>query len=361
MQDWLQVNTLLNIPATQWLSAALLTVLYFFLILSLWKFIIFKLKVISAKTANNIDDIIVEVLQSTQYLTFIMLATLLGIRILDLPEKWVTRLDHLTFIVLGIQAAIWISKAITIWTNNKLTSREGDIPNPVITAMLAWVFKTVVWTILILTVLANVGVNITAFVTSLGIGGVAVALAVQNILSDLFASLSIGLDKPFVIGDFIIFGDVMGTVERVGLKTTHIRSLNGEQIVCSNTELLKNTIHNYKRMSQRRVVFSFGVSYATPPDSLEKIPVMIKQTIEKIEKTRFDRAHFKGFGSVTLDFEAVYFIVTDDFNLYMDIQQSINLTIMRELKTMNVDFALPGISLVGLHPIPGMDFDNKST
>lgn len=357
MHDWLHVNTLLNIPATQWLSAVLLTIFYFFLILSIWKFIIFKLKVISAKTANNVDDIIVEVLQSTEYLTFIMLATLLGMRMLDLPEKWVNRLDHITFIVLGIQAAIWISKAITVWTNKKLTSRAGDLPNPVITAMLAWVFKTVVWTILLLTILANVGVNITAFVTSLGIGGVAVALAVQNILSDLFASLSIGLDKPFVIGDFIIFGDVMGTVERVGLKTTHIRSLNGEQIVCSNTELLKNTIHNYKRMSQRRVVFSFGVSYATPPDSLEKIPPMIKRTIEKIEKTRFDRAHFKSFSSVTLDFEAVYFIVTDDFNLYMDIQQSINLTVMRELKALNVDFALPGISLVGLHPIPKTAFD----
>lgn len=356
MHDWLNAHTFLNIPASQWLTALLLTLLYFFIILTVWKFLIFKLKQFSAKTTNNIDDVVVEVLQSTEFLTFAMIATLLGIRILELPDRWMNRLDHVTFIVLGIQAAIWISKAITVWTNKKLTSREGDLPNPVITSMLSWVFKAVVWTILLLTVLANVGVNITAFVTSLGIGGVAVALAVQNILSDLFASLSIGLDKPFVIGDFIIFGDVMGTVERVGLKTTHIRSLNGEQIVCSNTELLKNTIHNYKRMSQRRVAFGFGVSYATPPESLEKIPPMIKRTIEKIEKTRFDRAHFKGFSAVTLDFEVVYFIVTDDFNLYMDIQQSINLTIMRELKALNVDFALPGISLVGLHPIPNTTF-----
>ncbi|HSI44284.1 MAG TPA: mechanosensitive ion channel family protein [Methylotenera sp.] len=356
MHDWLDANTFLNIPAAQWLTAVLLTILYFFVILTIWKFVIFKVKQFSAKTATNIDDIIVEVLQSTELLTFAMIATLLGIRILELPDKWMHRLDHVTFIVLGIQIAIWVSKGITVWTNRKLNSR-GEIPNPVITAMLSWVFKAVVWTILLLTVLANVGVNITAFVTSLGIGGVAVALAVQNILSDLFASLSIGLDKPFVIGDFIIFGDVMGTVEQVGLKTTRIRSLNGEQIVCSNTDLLKNTIHNYKRMTQRRVQFGFGVSYATPPESLEKIPPMIKQTIEKIEKTRFDRAHFKGFSSVTLDFEVVYFIVTDDFNLYMDIQQSINLTIMRELKALNVDFALPGISLVGLHPLPKTTFD----
>ena len=357
MNDWLHTNTLLNIPASHWLGAAFLAILYFILILSVWKIIIYKLKQFSAKTTNKIDDVVVEVLQSTEYLTFSLMAILLSIRVLDLPEKWLDRLGHITFMVLGLQVAIWVSKCITVWTARRLTSREGEAPNPVITAMLSWVFKAVVWTILLLTILANMGVNITAFVTSLGIGGVAVALAVQNILSDLFASLSIGLDKPFVIGDFIVFGNVMGTVERVGLKTTHIRSLDGEQIVCSNTELLKNTIHNYKRMSQRRVVFGFGVSYATPPDSLEKIPTIIKEMIKKIDKTRFDRAHFKGFSSVTLDFEVVYFIVTDDFNLYMDIQQSINLNIMRELKALNVDFALPGISLVGLHPIPRTDVD----
>lgn len=352
MNDWLHSYTFLNISASQWLWACTLAVIYFLLILSVWKIVIYKLKKFATNTVNFVDDVLVEVLESTKYLTFALVAFLLAIRILDLPEKWLDRLGHVTFIIVGLQVAIWASKAITVWTNKRLTSREGEVPNPVITAMLSWVFTAVVWSVLLLTILANVGVNITAFVASLGIGGVAVALAVQNILSDLFASLSIGLDKPFVIGDFIVFNDVMGNVERVGLKTTHIRSLAGEQIVCSNTELLKNTIHNYKRMSQRRVVFGFGVSYATPPEKLEKIPGLIKGMIEKIEKTRFDRAHFKGFSSVTLDFEVVYFIVTDDFNLYMDIQQSINLNVMRTLKELNVEFALPGVSLVGLHPLP---------
>lgn len=272
MNDWLHSYTLLNIPASQWLSALILAVLYFIVILSVWKIVIYKLKKFAAKTVNYIDDVMVEVLESTEFLTFALIAFLLAIRILDIPDKWLARLGHVTFIIMGLQVAIWISKGITIWTNKRLTSREGEVPNPVITSMLSWVFKAIVWSILLLTILANMGVNITAFVASLGIGGVAVALAVQNILSDLFASLSIGLDKPFVIGDFIIFGDVMGNVERVGLKTTHIRSLAGEQIVCSNTELLKNIIHNYKRMSQRRVVFGFGVSYATPPESLERFP-----------------------------------------------------------------------------------------
>ncbi|PPC94627.1 MAG: mechanosensitive ion channel protein MscS [Methylotenera sp.] len=352
MHEWLLAHTFFNLPAYQWVTAGFLTLVYFFLILSIWKLVILKLKDFSAKTLNRIDDVIIEVLQATQKWIFALFALLLGIRFLALPERWLDRLDHVTFIVLGLQIAIWISKGITLWASGTLITRDGEVPNPVITAMLSWIFKAVVWSVLLLTVLANVGVNITAFVASLGIGGVAVALAVQNILSDLFASLSIGLDKPFVIGDFIIFGDVMGTVERVGLKTTHIRSLNGEQVICSNTELLKNTIRNYKRMSQRRVAFTFGVSYATDPDQLEQIPTMIKSYIQKVEKARFDRAHFKGFTSTTLEFEVVYFLDTDDFNLYMDVQQALNLALMRELKTMGVEFALPGISLVGLHPIP---------
>ena len=352
MHEWLSAHTFLNLPAYQWVIAGFLTLVYFFLILSVWKLAILKLKDFSAKTLNRIDDVIIEVLQATQKWIFALFALLLGIRFLALPERWLDRLDQLTFIVFGLQIAIWVSKAITLWASGTLLNRDGEVPNPVITVMLAWIFKAVVWSVLLLTVLANVGVNITAFVASLGIGGVAVALALQNILSDLFASLSIGLDKPFVIGDFIIFGEVMGTVERVGLKTTHIRSLNGEQVICSNTELLKNTIRNYKRMSQRRVAFTFGVSYATEPDQLEKIPTMIKDYLEKVENARFDRAHFKAFSNTTLEFEVVYILNTDNFNLYMDIQQALNLAIMRELKAMGVEFALPGISLVGLHPIP---------
>jgi small-conductance mechanosensitive channel len=190
-----------------------------------------------------------------------------------------------------------------------------------------------------------VGVNITAFVASLGVGGVAVALAVQNILSDLFASLAIGLDKPFEVGDFVVFGDVAGAVERVGLKTTRIRSISGEQIICSNTELLKNTLHNYKRMEERRVVFNFGINYATPPDTIAQIPGIVRKAVESFEKTRFDRAHFKEFGTSALNFETVYFITTTDFNLYMDVQQNINLYIMREFQAHDIAFAFPTMTL----------------
>jgi small-conductance mechanosensitive channel len=348
MNEWLMSHTFLTLPIYQWASVAVLSLLYFFLILGSWNYLIAKLSDLSLKTPSKFDDLLIEVLRVTHKATFVFLAILLGMRFFDLSEKWFNRLDHATFIVIGIQVTIWLTKGIDLWGNGKLINRDGDVPNPVIIGMLSWIFRAVVWSVLLLTLLANVGVNITAFVASLGIGGVAVALAVQNILSDLFASLSIGLDKPFVIGDFIVFGSVAGTVERIGLKSTHIRSVNGEQIVCSNTELLKNTIQNYKRMSKRRVLFTFGVRYDTDPDCLAQIPELIKSYIEKIDIATFDRAHFKSFGDQNLEFEVVYMLDTNDFNTYMDIQQSLNLFILRELKKLEVDF-MPNVNFISLN------------
>ncbi|MCB5187495.1 mechanosensitive ion channel family protein [Methylobacillus caricis] len=345
MSNWLQINTFLGLPAYQWLVTSLIIIVAYIALHSLWQIVLNKLSNIAIKSNRTLDDAFVEVLRSTQRLTFAFFALLIGLHFLDLPQKWENRLDHLSFLVIGIQIAVWVSKSITIWSRMQLLEKEGSVPNPVITSMLSWIFKAVVWSIVVLTILSNIGVNITAFVASLGVGGVAVALAVQNILSDLFASLAIGLDKPFVIGDFVVFGEVAGSIERIGLKTTHIRSISGEQIVCSNTELLKNTIHNYKRMSERRVVFKFGVTYDTPPTSLAKIPEIVKNAIEKSKNTRFDRAHFQQFGSSSLDFEVVYFINSSDFNLYMDTQQAINLDMMNEFQGLGVKFALPTTTL----------------
>jgi small-conductance mechanosensitive channel len=173
------------------------------------------------------------------------------------------------------------------------------------------------------------------------VGGIAVALAVQNVLGDLFASFSIVLDKPFVIGDFIIVGDHLGTVEHVGLKTTRIRSLSGEQLVFSNTDLLGSRIRNFKRMYERRVVFSLGVVYQTPARLLEKIPPMLRQIVESREQVRFDRAHFRDFGPHSLNFEIVYWVLSPDYALYMDIQQEINLEIYRRFEQEGIDFAYP--------------------
>lgn len=183
--------------------------------------------------------------------------------------------------------------------------------------------------------------NITALVAGLGVGGVAVALAVQNILGDLFASLSIVLDKPFVVGDFIVVDNLRGTVERVGIKTTRVRSLDGELMVFSNTDLLKSRIRNFKRMSDRRVEFTLGVTYGTPLDKLRRIPQWLREIVKAQPKTRFDRAHFKQYGEWALVFEVVYYVLDSDYSVYMDVQQAINLALFERLEREGVEFAEP--------------------
>jgi small-conductance mechanosensitive channel len=195
--------------------------------------------------------------------------------------------------------------------------------------------------VIVLAMLSNIGIDITAFIASLGVGGIAVALAAQSVLGDLFASVAIAVDKPFEVGDFIVFGSVAGAVETVGIKTTRIRSIGGEQIVMSNTELLKQTVSNYKRLKERRIVFGFGVTYATTADQAEAIPGIVKRVVEASEQLRFDRTHFKGFGESSLDYEVVYIVLVPDYNPYMDQQQRINLALMREFAASGIEFAFP--------------------
>lgn len=296
----------------------------------------------SGKTKNQLDDILADVLGHTNFFLMALVVLYLSFRFLKFPETfhyWTSRIALFAFL---IQVAIWGDALIT---NSVRRYQERNLQNGAgrVTALRAvsFIVKLVLFSIVILLALDNIGIQITSLVASLGIGSIAVALAVQNILADLFASLSIALDQPFVIGDFIIVGDYLGTVENIGLKTTRVRSLSGEQLVFSNNDLLGSRIHNYKRMEERRVVFSFGVLYQTSIDLMEKIPGMVKDTIEAQDKTRFDRAHFKSFGDSSLDFEAVYYVLSPDYNLYMDTQQAINLTLMRLFEKDGIEFAYP--------------------
>ena len=201
--------------------------------------------------------------------------------------------------------------------------------------------RVLIWLIGIIFLLDNLGFNISAVVTSLGIGGVAIALASQGVLQDLFSYFSILLDRPFELGDFIIVGDYLGTVEYVGIKTTRLRSIDGEEIVIANTDLTGSRIRNFKRMRQRRIVFKFGVVYKTTSEQLAKIPVLIESIINNTENTTCDRAHFSGYGEYSLDFEVVYFVNTNDYDIYMDAQQQINLKIKTEFAKNNLEFAYP--------------------
>jgi small-conductance mechanosensitive channel len=197
------------------------------------------------------------------------------------------------------------------------------------------------WSLLLLLALDNVGIDVTTLVAGLGIGGIAVALAAQSVLADLFASLAIVIDQPFVEGDFIVTGDLAGSVEKVGVKTTRIRSLSGEQLVVPNHDLVSSRIHNYKRMEERRVLFTIGVEYGTTAEQMELAPRLIRAAIEAQEGTRFDRAHFRGFGDFSLNIEAVYFVLSPDYAVYMETHQAVNMRILRDFRDAGIAFAFP--------------------
>jgi small-conductance mechanosensitive channel len=270
------------------------------------------------------------------------LALYTATQVLTLPARTEHIVGQLAIMALLLQTAIWGHYFIESWMRHTLqVKKTEDAASASTVGVLGFLARLGLWSFALLLALDNLGFNITALLTGLGIGGVAVALAAQNILGDLFASISIALDKPFIIGDFIVVGDQMGTVEYIGLKTTRLRSLSGEQIVFSNTDLLNSRIHNYKRMMERRVLFSFGVIYQTPANLLERIPAMVREIIEQQEHTRFDRTHFKAYGDSSLDFEVVYYVLDRDYNVYMDKQQAINFALFRRFETEGIEFAYP--------------------
>ena len=329
-------------PLYDWIAAlsigiALTLALYF-----AQRFLLRRLPAWAGRTATRLDDFVVEILSGTRFLFLLIVAFYFGSQYLELPPKPARMIEHVAIIALLVQAALWGSRGIAMWLADYMKRhRDTDAAAATTMSVLGFIARVVLWSVLVLMILDNLGFNITTLVASLGIGGVAVALAVQNILGDIFSSLSIAMDKPFVIGDFIIIDEHQGTVEYIGLKTTRIRSLSGEQIVFSNSDLLKSRIRNYQRLYERRVVFGFGVTYQTPLEKLEAIPSKVKEIVTAQQKTRFDRAHLKEFGDSSLNFEVVYFVQDPDFNLYMDIQQVINLALMRYFERERIDFAYP--------------------
>jgi len=219
--------------------------------------------------------------------------------------------------------------------------------------IILFVAGLLIWTMVLLLALDNLGVEIKPLLAGLGIGGIAVALAVQTVLGDLLASLSIALDKPFVIGDFLAVDDFQGTVEHIGVKSTRLRSISGEQIIMSNTDILKARVRNFGRMRERRAVFQLGVHYDTPAEALAAIPAAIREIVEGQESVRFDRCHFLTYGDTALQFETVYIVKRADFNSYADIQQKINLAILTRLRQMSVKFAAPTRNLLYVeNPMP---------
>lgn len=259
------------------------------------------------------------------------------------PGRWTEELvPRIVTVGLVVQLGLWATAAMTkFWTLRRARQLAADPSTVAALDLVGFLMRLVVWTAVLLLLLDNLGINVTTLIAGLGVGGIAVALAAQNVLGDLFSSLSIVLDKPFVVGDFIAVGDFLGSVEHVGLKTTRLRSLSGEQVVFSNSDLLNSRIRNYGRMFERRIVSSLRVTYQTSPAQLRRVAAIIREIVEAQEKVRFDRAHFQGFGEFAFTFEFVYYVLTPEYNYYMDVQQSINLAIIDKLAAERVELALP--------------------
>jgi small-conductance mechanosensitive channel len=302
--------------------------------------LIVRIQRLAEQTHTVIDDVVIGALRKTKLLYLLIVSVFAGSLWVKLEPEVRSVVLHIAVVATLIQSGIWISAGLQIWLQHYRATEEDGANRTTMNA-LSFLARLALWGTILLLVLDNLGIDVTALVAGMGIGGIAIALAVQNILSDLFASLSIVLDKPFVNGDFVVVGDMAGAVEHIGIKTTRIRSISGEQLIFSNTDLLGSRIRNFGRMRERRVVFSLGITYQTPAEKLEHVPDLIRAAIESQQSARFDRSHFASYGDSALNFETVYYVESSDYATHMDILQSVNLTIYRSFAAEGIEFAYP--------------------
>jgi small-conductance mechanosensitive channel len=311
------------------------------LVLVLKKFIMNRLQRWAEKTPGTWDDFIVE--SFSRFGIPILQWTIVysAIHLLKLSEKAERTIQIATSIIITYFVLRLVSTVVLLLLKSEVKRREYGDEKIQQLGGLIMVINLVIWFLGLVFLLSNWGVQVTPIIAGLGIGGIAVALAAQNILGDLFGYFVIFFDRPFEAGDFIVVDDKSGTVEYVGIKTTHIRAVSGEQIIIGNSNLTSSRIHNFKRMARRRVAFSLNVQYGTPMETIKEIPGLLKSIVEEQKMITFDRAHFSNYSDWSLRFEVVYFVLSADFNVYMDIQQSINLAIYKEFEKLDINFALP--------------------
>ena len=348
----LDMNALAALPLFDnsllaWSMAVGIALTSFLLLLVLRRWVRAYHRKLQATSETEFLEIPVQVLSRTTAVFFAILAVYLGVQALTIGPGTQRVLQSAITIALFWQAGVWAVAATTAWLDRKrrrsMTTDRAAVGS---LGIIGFILNVAIWAFVLLLTLDNLGVDITALVAGLGIGGIAVALAVQNVLGDLFASLSITLDRPFVVGDFLAVGDFLGSVEYIGIKSTRLRSLSGEQIIMSNSDLLSSRVRNYGRMSERRVVFGTNITYETSIELIERVPELIRRIVESQPDTRFDRAHFARHGAASLDFETVYYVLSADFNKYMDTQQAINMRLHREFASLGIEFAYPTQRLI---------------
>jgi len=307
------------------------------------KVIVRKLKKLTQKTETDLDDALIGVLEGIGWPFYLVFSLYASFNFVELPALVSKYFGYLLYIVVLYYAVRSVQKIIDFGLKkavDKRSGEDGDFDSSVL-ELIAQIIKWTLWLMALLLFLQNQGYQISALVAGLGIGGIAIAFALQNVLSDIFSFFTISFDKPFRVGDYIMVGADMGTVKRIGLKSTRIQTLQGEELVISNRELTETRVRNYKRMEKRRIVFGFGVIYGTPNKKLEKIPKIIRGIIDPIEITDFERVHFKDFGDSSLMYEVVYYIKSRQYVDYLEAQQEINLKLKAAFEKEGIEMAFP--------------------
>ncbi len=339
-------HVFLGMELRAWLTLVVLWAIVASLLLVVRRIAIHYTSFVAKRTTTDWDDVLVELLRQTR--SYFLIATALvvvtlAVLVEGVAGKWIA---HIAFLIFLLQIIVWGHALIGMYvTRFRERKMETDAAAVTTVQAIGLLTRVGLWAIVVLAALDNFGFDVGTLLAGLGIGGIAIALATQNMLADLFASLSIVLDKPFVVGDFVNVGDMSGTVQHIGLKTTRVRSLSGEQIVFSNSDLLSSRIRNYKRMEERRVAFTVGVTYGTDAKWLQEISRFLRESVEAQETARFDRAHFKGYGDFSLIYEVVYYVLSSDYAVYMDTQQAINIAIHKAFTDRDIEFAFPTQSL----------------
>ena len=299
---------------------------------------------ITKKTRSTVDDEILQSIKKPIYSFVILLGAYFALISITVVKSH-SALIYKAFTVIAVLIFVFtLTKIIGVfmkWYANTIAVKTKTDLDERILPIIQKILNIFTYFIAFIIILDQFGVEITPLIASLGIGGLAVALALQNILTDIFASFSIYFDKPFEIGDFIIVGNDLGVVKKIGIKTTRLESLWGQEIVISNTELTSTRINNYKKMEKRRIHFTFGVVYGTSTKKLKKILEIVKDIFNEIELADIDRVHFKEFGDFSLNFEVAYYISTGDYNKYMDVQQEINFALKEQFEREGIEFAYP--------------------
>ncbi|MFT4311587.1 MAG: mechanosensitive ion channel family protein [Candidatus Woesearchaeota archaeon] len=324
------------------LTALAIFVISWILIFLFKKIFLVTLEKAAKKTKTQIDNIIVEILKGLGWPVYAWISLYVSTNFLQMPEWYNEFMDVFILLVLAYYLVKSFNKVVEFTVKQIIQKREEkDEHDNAILSLLSKFIRSVVWLFAVLFVLSNFGFEVTTFLAGIGIGGIAIALALQGVLTDLFASLSIYLDKPFKVGDFILVGPDSGVVQTIGIKSTRIKTLQGQELVISNKELVETRVHNFKKMDKRRIVFNLGVTYETPTAKLKKIPKIIENVYKSVEDADLDRVHFKSFDDFALTYEIVYFVNTNDYTRYMEIQQNVNLEIKEQFEKQKIDMAYP--------------------